>query len=87
MPNYSQHSGENVENAIIISNAENTNEGIEAEYVYLARQYGQRGRNWRLKLQSLLHHEGKHYDLMHIVLHDGSEKQIYFDITAFFGKF
>jgi hypothetical protein len=87
MPSYSQHSGEDIDHAIIIDNAKNTSEGIEAEYIYLARQYGQRGRDWQLKLQRLMHHEGKHYDLMHIVLRDGSEKQIYFDITAFFGKF
>jgi hypothetical protein len=45
-----------------------------------------RGKDWNLKLQSLVQNEGKFYDRMDLIFSDGSEKTIYFDITKFFGK-
>jgi hypothetical protein len=32
-----------------------------------------------------MHHEGKAYDKLEIVLPDGKQKEVFFDITSFFG--
>jgi predicted RNA-binding protein associated with RNAse of E/G family len=37
-------------------------------------------------MQSLVFHEGKPYDILHIETIDGVQKEIYFDISSFFGK-
>jgi hypothetical protein len=79
--------GDSFKTAIIIQGAKNSLTGVEAEYRYLEQKFGQRNRDWKLIKQSLIHHGGKHYDLMEIQLADGAKKQLYFDITEFFGKF
>jgi hypothetical protein len=76
-----------METAVVIQGATGSRDGIAAEYAYLEKQFGQRNVDWKLKRQSLRHHQGKHYDLMEIILKDGSPKEILFDITGFFEKF
>jgi hypothetical protein len=78
-------SGESTEEAIIIR-ADNTAEGIRREYQWLERTFGARGVDWQLVVQVLLHDADRYYDMLRIRLADGTEKEIYFDITTFFGK-
>ena len=84
MVKYAGGSGESIEAAIIILDAKNHAEGVRAEYEYLEGKFGKRGEDWRLKLQELVEDGGKHYDLLDIIFTDGTEKSIYFDISAFF---
>jgi len=86
MVEFTEKSGETPEDAIVILNTKDSIEGVNAEYEYLGRKYGMRGKDWNLKLQSLVQNEGKFYDRMDLIFSDGSEKTIYFDITKFFGK-
>ena len=86
MAKYSNHNGKSLKDAIIILDASNTMEGVDAEYDYLNDKYGKQGINWKLKRQSLIFQDGLKYDKMEIILKDGTEKIIYFDITVFFGK-
>lgn len=79
-------SGESFEKAIIIKGATNSGAGIAAEYQYLEKKFGRRNADWKLIRQGLLHKNAKHFDLMQIELADGTQKDIYFDITEFFGK-
>jgi hypothetical protein len=81
-----ENSGDSKENAVAILNSEDHMEGVKSEYIYLARKFGTRGSDWKLKRQSLINEGGKRYDKMEIILSDGTEKIIYFDITDFFGK-
>jgi len=74
-----EKSGESIEKAIIV-------ESIAAEYEYLERKFGERGKNWELDTQSLVKKGNKYYDRIDLKLSDGTRKTIYFDITAFFGK-
>ena len=76
--------GGSMEEAIVIA-APDEWTGVDREYACLSARYGQRGTGWDLQRQSLLMHEGKKYDRMDITLADGTERTVYFDITAFFG--
>lgn len=77
--------GESIEKAIVID-AENEVTGVLAEYEYLEKRFGKRGKDWKLNMQSLIEKSKKIYDMMDLTLSDGTEKTIYFDITSFFGK-
>jgi hypothetical protein len=79
-------SGESMEKAVIIQGAPNSQIGVGAEYYYLEKRFGERQVDWKLIRQSLRGKGGKYYDLMQIELKDGTKKDIYFDITDFFGK-
>ena len=72
--------GSSREKAIIISDCDNT-EGVQQEYVEISRRF----ENYKMIRQSLIGEGGKHYDVLLINI-DGQEKEIYFDITDFFGK-
>jgi hypothetical protein len=79
--------GDSLKNAIVIKGAATNTAGIAAEYRYLEERWGRRNVDWRLLRQSLVHKGGRSYDFMQIKLQDGSQKEVYFDITEFFGKF
>ncbi len=79
--------GDTMATAIVIKGAKSSQDGIPAEYYFLEKKYGKMQVDWKLSRQSLMHQDGKHYDLMQIELKDGTKKEVYFDITEFFGKF
>lgn len=74
--------GSSFEKAIVI-NAANEMDGVPAEYEWLKSHYP----GYKLKLQKLVMHNEKPYDLLTIITKKGEEKTIYFDISNFFGKF
>ena len=78
--------GESPAAAVVIKGAKDIVVGIAAEYYYLEKKYGRQNVNWKLISQNLLHQQNKHFDLLIIQLGDGSQKEVYFDITEFFGK-
>lgn len=73
--------GSSYEKAIVIT-AGSEGIGVQAEYDYLAKTYP----GYKKGGQSLNNKDGKAYDVLHITLADGSAKNVYFDITDFFGK-
>ena len=74
--------GSSIKNAIVIE-ATNETDGVRAEYVWLAKHYP----GYKTNKQSLLQDNGKYYDLLNITTASGEEKDFYFDINSFFGKF
>ncbi|MEW6659042.1 MAG: hypothetical protein AB1424_10305 [Thermodesulfobacteriota bacterium] len=78
--------GDTTATAVVISGAPNSRVGINAEYYYLGKNFGQRNVDWKLKRQSVIREKGKVYDRMEIELKDGGKKTVFFDITEFFGK-
>jgi hypothetical protein len=79
--------GSSIENAIIIKNAGNSENGIASEHAYIEKQYGKRTIDWEIIKQSLDEKEGKVYDILQIqIILDNQVKILYFDITDFFGK-
>ena len=79
--------GDTMATAIVIKGAKSSQDGIPAEYYFLEKKFGKMQVDWKLSRQELLNQDGKHYDLMRIELKDGTKKDVYFDITEFFGKF
>jgi len=73
------------EDAIVIE-AEDEMRGIAAEYAWLAQHLGQRGKAWELEIQALMQHDGRYMDCLKVKLRDGTVRDYYFDISAFFGK-
>lgn len=57
--------------------------GVTAEYAWLKKHYP----GYRMKSQSLNFHKNKPYDILSIVPAEGEEKEVYFDISNFYGKF
>ena len=61
----------------------NESTGVDAEYLWLKKNYP----GYKLKQQSLNFHNKKPYDILSIETKEGEEKEIYFDISNFYGKF
>ncbi len=74
--------GSSFEKAIFITETHET-PGIHAEYAWIRDKYP----NYKLKGQSLSYHDKKPYDIIHITTADGTDMDIYFDISNFYGKF
>jgi hypothetical protein len=84
---FSNNAGLSQDDAIVIMNAVNDSEGVDAEYYYLEQRYGERPDDWDLISQSLVDQGETIYDRMNLMLSNGDSVIIYFDITDFFGKF
>ncbi len=84
MVSYSGGSGRSIEEAVVIDDARKHMEGIAAEYRYLARSYGEQGKDWRLVRQSLIERDGRFYDALEIELAGGERKTVFFEITSFY---
>jgi len=82
-----ENTGDSPETAVVIEDAADSTEGIDAEYEYLAAKFGERGTDWNLSMQSLVQHEGRMFDRMEVELADGTTQTVYFDISGFFGRF
>jgi predicted Zn-dependent protease len=78
----SGNDGSNYEKAIFIDK-KNETDGVAEEYKWLRKNYP----GYTMISQSLQHKDKKSYDILHIKTKEGEEKNIYFDITQFFGKF
>lgn len=78
-------SGDSVQDLIVIKGAPNNELGVAAEYSFIEHKYGRRDVAWKLKMQKFSN-KPKLMDLIQIELADGSIKDIYFDISDFFGK-
>lgn len=86
MAQYIEKSGKSKKEAIVVLDVEDEREGVRAEYEYLEKILGQRGVDWNLEEQFLLRENEMVYDKLVVKLADGSKKEIYFNITFFFGK-
>ena len=73
--------GSSFERAIIIKKRRE-GPGVDAEYKWLAQNYP----GYKRISQSLTRKGNKHYDIIAIKTNEGEEKDIYFDISNFFGK-
>jgi hypothetical protein len=78
----SVEAGTSFETAIVLEDATNTYDGIAAESAYIRKHHP----GWRPMQQSLVEHEGRHYDLIDLIGPNGETRTIYFDITDWFGK-
>ncbi len=82
MISYKGGNGSTQQEAIIILGAKNEPEGVDAEYDYLDGKYGE----YQLVSQEFIGEAVKQYDLLRIQLPDGTDKDIWFEITEFYGR-
>ncbi|MEO5741729.1 MAG: hypothetical protein ABIS29_14160 [Vicinamibacterales bacterium] len=57
-----------------------------AEHMLLRKWFGVRDADWTLKRESMLQVDGKTYDAYEVVLTDGSERRLYFDVTEWLSR-
>jgi hypothetical protein len=77
--------GSTKEDAVVIS-VPDSNGGISAEYEYVEKKCGSRGKGWRLVRQGVILDPDRQYDILTVKLRYGTFRDFYFDITAFFGR-
>ena len=75
MINYRGGDGSTKEQAIIIP-------GVDAEYNFLQKKY----EDFEIESQIFVGEADKKYDVLSIKLPYASEKEIYFDVSNFYGK-
>jgi hypothetical protein len=73
--------GTSRETAFIIK-ADNMDAGVPVEYAILAKRFPK----WERTAQSLREVGGKRYDV-HRISYKGETKEVWFDITSFYGKY
>ena len=86
MITYGGGNGLETKEAIIIIGAKDELEGIEAEYVWLEKKFGEQDVKWELLDQESIDEGDKKYDILKIKFPDGEERTIWFDITDFYGR-
>jgi hypothetical protein len=79
--NYAGGDGSSLASAVQIL-VENSSEGVAAEYAYLAHHFG----NYAQISQALLEENERKFDAIQLELEDGRKLEIFFDITAFYGR-
>ena len=78
---YGGGDGSSVQKAVVI-NADNETSGVAAEWEWLRSHLS----GWRVRRQVLMGKAGRKYDRFTVVSPDGKQKEIYFDISKYFGK-
>jgi len=73
--------GSSYDRAIVITE-KTEGAGTSAEYGWIRKAYP----GSKVTSQSLNYHNKKPYDILHIVTADNLPKELYFDISNFFGK-
>lgn len=87
MLEYQGGDGQTKETAIKIVGAENGNQGIEAEYEYIRLFSEYLEEEIKLVRQGLEHDDDKSYDIFLLRFEDGEERELWFDITDFYGNY
>ena len=78
--------GHSAETAIVIRKTPKGLSAAGAEHLFLTERYGQNGHGWTLKTRDLLKAGGRVYDTFHIVLEDGTERALFFDVTDWLAR-
>jgi hypothetical protein len=73
--------GDSVHTAIVIKKTPKGLSAAGAEHLLLTQRYGRRGQEWKLTRQDLIKQDGRVFDTFHIVLSDGAERDLFFDVT------
>ena len=84
-PLYGGGDGTSREKAIVIQ-ATSGAVGIRAEYEWIMDRFGIRGAVWNPVSQRLFEEAERAFDVIRIRLSDGSEREIHFEVTSFFGN-
>jgi hypothetical protein len=73
--------------AALLDKQANETDGVAWEYRYLAFHPCSGDAKWQVKNQTVVHGGGRTYDRLHVVCPaTNAERDVYFDITTYFGK-
>src|ERR1044072_2308294 len=78
--------GDTLQTAIVIKKTPRGLSAAGAEYMLLNKWFGVRQADWTLKRQEMLQVEGRTYDTYEVVLTNGSEKRLFFDVTEWLSR-
>ena len=78
--------GDTVQTAIAIRKTPRGLSAAGAELMLLGKWFGQRGKDWTTKAQTMELVDGRTYDTYVVVLTDGTERRLYFDVTDWLGR-
>jgi hypothetical protein len=78
--------GDSVQTAIAIRKTPRGLSAAGAEHMLLRKWFGERGTNWTLKNEAMLQVDGRTYDTYNVILSDGSERRLYFDVTEWLSR-
>lgn len=70
-----ERDGSSFEKAIVVNS-------VREEYEWMRDHHPEA----QMKMQSLSKNKSKYYDILTLVMPDGSERDFYFDISRFYGK-
>lgn len=78
--------GHGPDDAIVIE-AQTSLDGIPLENRALAELFATAQQPWQKESQALVKQGGRQYDLITVRFADGTSREVWFDITSFFGGF
>jgi hypothetical protein len=78
---YAGGDGTSFEQAVLFPEAKSSMDGVPLETKWIREKYP----NARKESQAIVNHNGRLYDQITIVTADGAEKELYFDMTTWFG--
>jgi hypothetical protein len=86
MITYKDGNGSTKAEAVVILGAKNEMEGVDAEYNWIEEKFGKQNIGWELNDQELRDEGIKQYDILRIKFPSGETTELWFDISAFYGK-
>jgi hypothetical protein len=78
--------GDTLQTAIVIKKTPRGLSAAGAEAMLLGKWFGERGKSWTLKRQAMVQRDGRTYDIYEVVLADGSERTLHFDVTEWLSR-
>jgi hypothetical protein len=78
--------GDSLQTAIAIKKTPRGLSAAGAETMLLAKWFGERGKDWTMKQQEMVQVEGRTYDAYDVILSDGSQRRLYFDVTEWLAR-
>ena len=78
--------GDTFENAIVIKKTPKGLSAAGAEDLLLRQRYGKRGADWTITHQESVQRDGRTYDTYTVVLANGIEKRMYFDVSDWLAR-
>ena len=78
--------GDTPQTAIVIKKTPRGLSAAGAETTLLRKWFGVRGENWTMKRQAMVQVGDRTYDTYEVVLTNGSERTLYFDVTEWLSR-
>jgi hypothetical protein len=85
-PSFRGGCGDTPGTAVVITGAPDYVSVVAAEFQYLRKQFGIRGRDWHMVKREEYQHDANVYDLITIEFPNEIRRMVFFDITKYFDK-